>query len=60
LNFVCDAIDIADHVAIPKAQDFEILASQICVARAIDALTRRGVVLAAIDFDDDAGRVTRQ
>jgi hypothetical protein len=54
LNLVCHAFDIANNVIVPKAQHAEFMAAQIIVARGIDALARRGVVLAAINFDDKA------
>jgi hypothetical protein len=55
VNDLKDALNVCEHVVIPEAQNAIALSFKEICARGIGCRSRR--VLAAIDFDDNAGCV---
>jgi hypothetical protein len=49
-DYFKNAVDISDHLVVPKAKHFEAMLDEPTVA---DCVTLVGGVLAAIDFDDE-------
>jgi hypothetical protein len=60
LDDVSDAFDVINHIVIPKSQNYKSSIVQMPVTPLITALPIPHIMLAAVDFDHEARRVTSE